>query len=131
MIYQSYNPNPYGKRVGDCTVRALAKATGQSWDDTYYELSAQGAEMADMPSADAVWGAFLKRRGFKKHILPDSCPDCYTAANFAYDHPRGVYVLAFGGHVATVKDGILYDAWDSSQEVPIYYYERGILNDGI
>lgn len=25
-----YNPNPTGKRVGDCTVRAISKALGQS-----------------------------------------------------------------------------------------------------
>lgn len=31
--YQHYNPNPAGARVGDCTVRALCKATGKSWDE--------------------------------------------------------------------------------------------------
>lgn len=41
-----------------------------------------------------------------------------------YDHPDGVFVLAFGGHVATVKNGILFDSWDSSNETPIYYYRR-------
>ncbi|MBQ2487513.1 MAG: hypothetical protein II517_04155 [Ruminococcus sp.] len=126
-VYRSYNPNPQGRRVGDCAVRAVAVATGQSWDEAFYELSAQAYSMADMPSSDAVWGAYLRRRGFTKHILPASCPDCYTAAEFAEDHPRGVYVLAFGGHVATVRDGVLYDAWDSSALVPIYYWEKGYL----
>ena len=127
MIWQSYNSNPQGRRVGDCAVRAVAKATGQSWDAAYAELAAQAKAMADMPSSDAVWGAFLKRRGFTKHILPESCPECYTAADFARDHRRGVYVLAFGGHVATVKDGVLYDSWDSSNEIPIYYWEKGYI----
>lgn len=83
--------------------------------------------MSDMPSADAVWGAYLRRRGFEKRVLPDSCPDCYTAAEFAADHPQGTYVLAFGGHIATVKDGTLFDSWDSSSEIPIYYYEKGMF----
>lgn len=125
--YREYNPNPQGRRVGDCAVRAVAAATNQSWDAAFYELAAQAYLMADMPSSDAVWGAYLKRRGFTKHLLPESCPDCYTAAEFAADHPNGVYVLAFGGHVATVRDGMLLDAWDSSNLVPIYYYEKGYL----
>ena len=127
MEYRAYNPNPDGRRVGDCAVRAVAAATNQNWDAAFYELAAQAYAMKDMPSSDAVWGAYLRRRGFVKHILPESCPDCYTAREFAEDHPRGTYVLAFGGHVATIKDGQLLDSWDSSGLVPIYYYERGFV----
>lgn len=126
-VYQSFNPNPKGRRVGDCVVRAVAAATGQSWDAAFYELAAQAYAMADMPSSDAVWGAYLKRRGFKRRTLPDSCPDCYTARDFVRDHQRGTYVLAFGGHVATIKDGVLLDSWDSSNEVPVYYWEKGVF----
>jgi len=32
MSHIYYNPNPDGNRVGDCTVRALCKATGHDWD---------------------------------------------------------------------------------------------------
>lgn len=124
MRWASYNPNPQGRKVGDCAVRAIAKATGQSWDAAFYELMAQAYAMTDMPSSDAVWGAVLKRRGFKKHLLPDTCPDCYTAGEFARDNPEGTYVLAFGGHVATVKDGRLYDSWDSSGLTPVYVWAK-------
>lgn len=77
-----------------------------------------------MPSADAVWGAVLREHGFRRYAIPNSCPNCYTAADFAADHPHGVFTLAFGGHVATIRDGWLMDAWDSSNEVPIFYYGR-------
>ena len=127
MIWRRYNPNPRGLRVGDCVVRAVAKATGTNWGAAFDMLADQARIMGDMPSSDAVWGAVLKRRGFTKHLLPDSCSDCYTAADFAREHQRGVYVLAFGGHVATVKDGILYDSWDSSNEIPIYYWAKGYI----
>ena len=26
--------------------------------------------------------------------------------------------------MATVQDGVLYDSWDSSNEIPTYYYEK-------
>ena len=33
-MFVRYNPNPAGKNVGDCPVRAICKATGQGWHDT-------------------------------------------------------------------------------------------------
>ena len=55
-----YNPNPSGKNVGDCPVRAICRATGQGWHETYVQLCMQGLALADMPSANTVWGAYLK-----------------------------------------------------------------------
>lgn len=122
--YESFNPNPYGKRVGDCTVRAVSKALNQSWERTYVHLCVYGFMHSDMPSANAVWGAYLKSRGFQRHIIPDTCPDCYTLADFCKDYPRGTYVVCFDGHVATVVDGKVYDSWDSRHETPIFYWSR-------
>lgn len=89
--------------------------------------------MGDMPSSDSVWGAVLRRYGFKRQAIPDLCPDCYTARDFTEDHPTGTFVLAFGGHVATVRDGKLLDSWDSSNEIPNYYYYKesghGLLSE--
>ena len=48
----------------------------------------------------------------------------YTAEDFAADNPYGTFVLGFGGHVATVKDGVIYDSWDSRNEIPQYYWLR-------
>jgi len=80
--------------------------------------------MCDMPSSDSVWGALLRQNGFKRRAIPDSCPDCYTAEDFLRDHPEGIYVLGFGGHVATAIDGVLYDAWNSSHEIPQFFWEK-------
>lgn len=119
-----YNPNPAGKQVGDCTVRAVAKALGQSWEDSYIGLALEGFCLCDMPSANSVWGAYLKRHGFRRRLLEDSCPDCYTLEAFCEDHPKGVFVVALSGHVVTVCNGQYHDTWDSGQESPLYYFER-------
>lgn len=122
MAYVLYNPNPVGRRVGDCAVRAVSKALDVDWEQAFLLLSGAAYRMGDMPSSDSVWGAVLRQHGFYRSAIPNTCPDCYTARDFCRDHPRGVYVLAFGGHVACAKDGDLYDSWDSSDEVPIYYW---------
>ena len=125
MSYVKYNPNPVGRSVGDCAVRAIAKALRIDWEAAYIMLAINGFNMGDMPSSDSVWGATLRQNGFYRDSIPDSCPDCYTARDFCQDHPVGTYVLGFGGHVATVRNGDLYDSWDSLNEVPQYYwYEK-------
>ena len=119
-----YNPNPTGRNVGDCSVRAISKALDISWEDAFNLLADNAFQMGDMPSADSVWGATLRQHGFYRKSIPNTCPDCYTVEDFSIDNPIGTYVLGFGGHVATVIDGNLFDAWDSSLEIPQYYFYK-------
>lgn len=125
MAYIQYNPNPTGRMVGDCAIRAVSKALKIDWETAYIAIVMNGFSMGDMPSSDSVWGATLRQNGFYRKAIPNTCPDCYTAEEFTKDHTRGTYVLGFGGHVATIVDGDLYDSWDSSQEIPqFYWYEQ-------
>lgn len=123
-MWRKYNPNPTGRSVGDCSIRAVSKALDIDWETAYELIADAGYAMGDMPSSDSVWGAVLRQHGFYRAAIPNSCPDCYTVEDFARDNPRGVFVLGFGGHVATVVNGILYDSWDSSKLVPVYVWYR-------
>ncbi|MBO5930213.1 MAG: hypothetical protein J6Q27_02825 [Clostridia bacterium] len=122
-MWIEYNPNPKGKHVGDCTVRAISKATEQDWESSYSGIAVQGFLMHDMPSANTVLCAYLKNKGFRRKMLADTCPDCYTVKDFCEDHPKGKYILALHGHVLAVENGDYYDSWDSGNETPIYYFE--------
>ena len=123
-MWKYYNNNPTGRNVGDCSVRAVSVALGISWEKAYAMIAANGYQIGDMPSSDSVWGAVLRQHGFYRMAIPNNCPQCYTADEFCRDHPHGVFVLGFGGHVATVVDGVLYDSWNSSQEIPVYAWYR-------
>lgn len=123
-MWIKYNPNPVGRQVGDCAVRAVSKALNTDWETAYALIAKNGFLMGDMPSSNSVWGAVLRQNGFYRYAIPNTCPDCYTARDFCRDNPRGVFVLGFGGHVATVVDGDLYDSWDSSNEIPQYFWGR-------
>lgn len=123
-MYIYYNPNPSGKQVGDCVIRGISKVTGQSWDETYLDICYVGYQTKDMPSANTVWESYLTSKGFKRTLLPDTCPICYTIEEFCRDHQTGLFLLATGTHVVAVKDGDYYDAWDSGSEVPIYYWTK-------
>ena len=123
-MYIEYNPNPLKRNVGDCSVRAIAKALNLDWETAYAKLTARGFLMADMPSSNAVWGALLRENGFYREAIPNTCSDCYTAEDFCQDHNSGVYVLVFSGHVATVADGNLFDSWNSLREIPSFYWYK-------
>lgn len=119
--FKPYNPNPCGCRVGDCTVRAICKATDLPWEHVYCALSAYGLSAKDLPSANHVWGKFLYDRGFRRNLIDRMDT---TVADFCREHPKGTYILAIEGHVVCVQDGFFYDTWDSGQEVPIYYWKK-------
>lgn len=121
-LYRPYNPNPNKSRVGDCTIRAICKATGKLWNEVYTALCAFGFCSKDMPSANVVWGDYLYSQGFRRYLVEEMH---YTVADFTNDHPEGVYILALDSHVVCVCDGHYYDSWDSGEEIPIFYWEKG------
>lgn len=122
MNFIYYNPNPKGNHIGDCVIRALTIALDCNWQTAFLQLMLFAYNMKDMPSSNAVWGSLLRNRGYKQYVLPSDCPDCYTVRNFCIDNPRGLYVLATGTHVVSIKDGKYYDSWDSGDQIVTYYF---------
>lgn len=122
--WQEFLNNPYGRRVGDCAVRAVAKAIGSDWEKAFTELVLAGFTLGDMPSGNAVINSVLKQYGFRRQVIPNECSDCYTIGDFAQDHPEGTYVVGTGNHVAAVEDGTVWDSWDSRGEIALFYWEE-------
>lgn len=122
MKFEYLNLNPLHHRVGDCAIRAISKALEQPWEETYMGIALKGLEMADMPSGNHIWGSYLKDHGFTRHIVEQD--GLYTVGDFADDHPEGTYILALDGHVVCVKDGTVFDSWDSTHEIPIFYFTQ-------
>ncbi len=132
-MWKEYNPNPVGRRVIDCAVRAVSKALNMDWEEAYAKIALNGFLMADMPSSNAVWGALLRQHGFRRGAISNDLPIDYNAEDFCRDNPTGVFVLGFTNHVATIVDGVLYDAWNSSFEIPeyVWYKKENPPYDGV
>ena len=126
MPFEFYNPNPKTQRVGDCAIRAVSKAVGLDWIDTYIRLCSEGLIFRDLPNSNYVWGMFLKKQGFEEHVIDSVCPNCTTVAEFAREHPSGTYVLACQNHVVAVINGTWFDSFDSGNEVVLYYYKKEV-----
>ena len=124
------NPNPCRQEEPDCVVRAIATATMQTWDTVHWELCRLSHERCTMPSVNWLWGLYLKQHGFEKFLLPENCPSCVTVREFARRFSEGTYVVGTGSHAVCVSDGDWYDAWDSADEVPTYFFRKRGKHNG-
>lgn len=123
-MWVEFNPSPVGARVGDCAVRAVAKALDTTWEKAYLLIAVNGFQMRDVISSNSVWGSVLRQHGFKRHNLPTNCPDCYSVRDFCKDHKYGTYVLGTGTHVVTAINGNYFDTWDSGDEIIAYVWYK-------
>lgn len=121
-MWIEYNRNPVGANTEDCAIRAVALALGISWDEAFDMIAVMAKSMGRPMHQDAAWGAVLRRSGFKRHIIPNTCPECYTIEDFCEDNPQGIFVLGTGTHAVTIIDGNYYDTWNSGNEIPIYFW---------
>lgn len=121
-VWREFNNNPCGRNVGDCAVRAISVALDVDWEEAFALLAEAAYKMCDLPNSDSVWGAVLRQHGFYRFAVPSYYPANYTAEDFALEHPVGTYTLGFGGHVATIRDGTLFDSWNSEHEIPQFYW---------
>lgn len=127
MAFVLYNANPFHTNTVDCVIRAISLAEGKDWDTIYMNLAIKGFELKAPMEVNFVWGAYLKENGYLRYVIPNTCPDCYSIAEFAEDHPKGIYILATGSHVVAVKDGNYYDTGDSGREVPVYFWTKEVM----
>ncbi len=106
----------------DCTVKALATLFGCTYGVAHRALAKHGRQ----PRCGATWRTIeLAKRDLAErfkctvktygepHMLPTSAARfgvrVVTINQFMKEHPRGVYMLSVRGHVATLRDGVLYD----------------------
>lgn len=124
-MYVFFNNNPLGRRtVGDCSVRAVSKALGISWDEAHDLLSDMSKQMGTIMNDNDVISAVLRMHGFYKENLPCTNRHCYTVREFARDNPIGTYVVGTGSHVVCIISGNYFDSWPSGDESIQYFWTK-------
>jgi len=116
------NPNPEGKHVPDCVIRAICIALNKPWLEVSDELYSVARKDYSITSDDNVWGHYLYILGFTPFLIPQSCPSCVTINEFTKMYPTGTYIIGTGTHAVAVIDGNYYDTWDSGNEIPSFFW---------
>lgn len=112
-MFSFYNANPLGRRVNDCTIRAISRATGRSWDDIYRELSGFAQHLGVMPDNVFYIDAYLSEH-FKKVYYCKHCNQI-TVGEFVERNPYGTFLITMSGHITCAEDGVIYDTFDPSE----------------
>ena len=116
--FHFYNHNPKHRATTDCVVRAVGVATGSGWDDTLMALTELSLKLKVMPNNKECYDKYLQSLGWTKHRQPRK-PDGkkYTGEEFCKMLERGhkPIVANIGGHhVVCIKDGKVWDTWNST-----------------
>lgn len=109
---------PRAGKDRDCQVRALATARGipypNAWATLYLMQGERRACSFTLVDDLKIWHVSL---GVTRalHFPSEKGTPRMTAAAFCKKHRKGNFILRMAHHVAAVKDGQLYDTWDSSR----------------
>ena len=114
-MYKYFNLNPLGRRVDDCTVRAIGLALGITWDEAFVYLSEYARARAIMPDEVQYIDQFLSER-FPKIC---GCKDKsrITVGDFVKLNPVGTYLITMNGHITCCIDGCIYDTFNPSDRI--------------
>ena len=111
----------------DCGVRALALFTGEDYKELYNSLSDFQRNLKPFQRKTKKHLAFIKRVNTQnsprtgtfsevlKLFIEQKGYNCsYTKEARKLDHfGNGTYLVKVRTHLVTIKEGILYDTWDS------------------
>ena len=111
-MFRYYNANPRQRKVNDCTVRTISKATGQTWDEAYDDLSNFAQVQCIMPDEVEYIDEFLERN-FKR--IYSSRKERITVNDFLGKNPKGTFLITMAGHITCAIDGCIYDTFDPSE----------------
>ena len=112
-------PSSYLNERNDCTVRALAVATGKGYAAAHQFMSRNGRK----PGRGAQFARILranKHEVLGTRLQPISLVEAKGLRTAILRNPQlrtGTWILQMRAHVVTLKDGKLYDSFDSSRKV--------------
>lgn len=125
--YKEFNPNPLGKEVGDCTIRALCAVTGKDWFELYDMLSELGRELACPFNSIELkdYDYHTKLFGMVRHkVVREKGKKALNVQKFCREHQEGKFILRLANHMMGVVDGKYYELYAGWEDSTVYtYYE--------
>lgn len=110
-----YNANPKNRITGDCTFRAIATALEQSWELTVMEMAKLSCETGYAINDTKGIAKYMELKGWKKMKQPRKTNNTkYTGKEFCNIFKGTCVANIGGGHIVCIKNGKVYDIWDST-----------------
>lgn len=113
--FEYANSNPKVD-TNDCAIRSIATASGEPWQDVMRKLCDIAIEECRMPNDIVVVHEFFKKYYSNSQIM-DFIGSGMKLDTFCQMYPEGNYAVQCMNHGVAVKDGVIYDTYDSSGDV--------------
>ena len=134
-ILKRYNANTRDSNVGDCVKRSLSVAFRTDYDEVSRELNRIKRDIGGIAFNNLrVVDQFLSRRNITTTAswTTIQAGERPTVEVFADEHPIGTFLLLSGdpkeaqfhgrtNHMVCIVDGVIYDSWDSRNEVVVRF----------
>ena len=125
MKYKYKNLEPLGRHLKDCVCRAISNVTNERYETIERKLYLIGELYECEQLCVACYYNLLENyynytrvKGVRGMKIRD----------FANTHPYGNYIIRIDGHLTALKNGILEDIWDCSEETIDIVWEEPIAN---
>lgn len=127
--FEPTQPNPTEKvgratKKADCVVRAFSIVTGYSWLESFDILAEHARRTYNMVNDPLNYCEVFRERGYTEYTEKAvKGQKRLTVEQFAQQHPTGRYMVKVAHHLTAVIDGVIKDAWNTSNEVVYKYFE--------
>jgi len=117
-----YGMKPLKKyNSGDCVVRSIAQALGQSYRDTFRDLLDGAYRTGFMPNEGPCYGEYLQDRGWvKSPPLRRPGGGLYRLHELAAK--PGTALIHTRRHLTLVRDHTIYDTWNCQYQWAYSYW---------
>lgn len=125
--WEEFNPNPLGKDVDDCSIRAYCAAADIEWDTAFDYACEIGGNEKDIINSVKVCDKVITEKlkmVLNKESKKVKPKNRQTVMEFACTHPEGTYILVCNRHACTVKNGRYYDSFNSGKLKVKYYFSK-------
>jgi hypothetical protein len=126
-VFHFHNENPKGRITGDCTFRAIARATGKSWEEVVREMAEMSIKTGYAVNDKKGIEKYMESIGWIKMPQPRRVDGTkYTGAEFAKKNLGNRIVCMIGGHhVTCIIMGKVNDIWDCTNKCVGNYWVKG------
>lgn len=127
MAYIEYNVNPKKRKVDDCAIRAIAVASGLTWDNIFELLVKIAFDYKCAPTDIEAVSIALNQLGFiEGKIKVTKGSKRPTVAEFAENYPNVYAILRVAGHLTCSGRGNYVDIWDCGDKSVYKYWYKPI-----
>lgn len=126
-VYFQPNDKDLKDRVGDCAIRAICKATNQTWLETFDGLCEYARNAQCLPNQEPAYKPYLEIKGWhyisiaKKKMSVSDVAKMFTLC----DSPFILYIrTGYRTHMVTIQGGKYFDTWDSGNKLVYGYWSK-------